>query len=587
MLPYSSSLDLTPVCAISGIIAMPQFVATFPNISPTVQGLLVTIILLTSFIGCLFSGWLAGRCSGTQDRNNCHHVHTTLILSFDPSDKISRKRSIIVGSLLFAVGAAMETAGVNLAFLFVARAIAGLGGGILSNVVPMYHSEIAPAYIRGRLITLFQLAITLGICLGYFIDLGCQTYLNGDAAWRVPFAIQIVTSIALALGCLVLPYSPRWLIYQNREEEALAVLASMRADGNKEDPDVITEFNEIRGELALEKALAVRKWIELLRGTVLKRTAIGVFIQTFQQFTARYTMIRAHRYDLSDSLYSLGINGVLYFAPVIFQQAGLNSYTASLIATGVTGIVNVVFTIPALIWIDSIGRKCVSITNYFISHNFAPCYRCGIFCFKRTLPEFSLLPSFRLALISGAIIQGISMFIIGSLFAAYSTMDNLGNVTISSSGASWSIVAFIFVFIAGFAYSWGVAGTVYPAEIFPMRLRSKGMSITTGSNWLFNIVVSFITPVVLSKTTSGLYFAFGVCCVIMAIVCFFIPETNGKTLEEMEIVFGGGELELLHVFRIFIGMDKHYPFTDDPNIEKRAAEELGLKISKGDEKEGH
>lgn len=73
-----------------------------------------------------------------------------------------------------------------------------------------------------------------------------------------------------------------------------------------------------------------------------------------------------------------------------------------------------------------------------------------------------------------------------------------------------------------------------------MRLRSKGMSITTGSNWLFNIVVSFITPVVLAKTTSGLYFAFGVCCIIMAIVCFFIPETNGKTLEEMEIVFGGG-----------------------------------------------
>ncbi|RUO96790.1 LOW QUALITY PROTEIN: transporter-domain-containing protein, partial [Jimgerdemannia flammicorona] len=172
---------------------------------------------------------------------------------------------------------------------------------------PTDHSEIAPPRIRGRLITLFQLAITLGIALGYFVDLGTQN-LEGSASWRVPFAIQIVTSVALAAGCLVLPYrfsststwfcsdyvlrrsvlithfpiSPRWLIYYGRDEEGLAALASMRAGGDRTDVDVVREYGEIRAEIKLEREMAETSWIELVKGTVLKRTLIGVFIQTFQ-----------------------------------------------------------------------------------------------------------------------------------------------------------------------------------------------------------------------------------------------------------------------------------------------------------------
>src|SRR4051794_10856022 len=111
-----------------------------------------------------------------------------------------------------------------------------------------------------------------------------------------------------------------------------------------------------------------------------------------------------------------------------------------------------------------------------------------------------------------------------------------------------------------------------------MRLRSKGMSITTGSNWLFNIVVAFITPVVLNRTTSGLYYAFGVCCAIMAIVCFFIPETNGKTLEEMELVFGRFHFlfYLLNLEKIILVDINISPSSTDPNAEKRKAVNLDL-----------
>jgi MFS family permease len=152
----------------------------------------------------------------------------------------------------------------------------------------------------------------------------------------------------------------------------------------------------------------------LFKGTVLKRTIIGLFIQSAQQWT--------------------GINGVLYFAPSIFQSAGLSGTTMSLVATGVTGICNFVATIPAVIWIDRWGRK----------------------------------PT----LISGAIIQGIAMFVIGGLFQSQSMLVD-GNLVIQSTNATNTIIAFIFIFTLAFAYSWGACGFIYPAEIFPMRVRAK------------------------------------------------------------------------------------------------------------------
>lgn len=155
-------------------------------------------------------------------------------------------------------------------------------------------------------------------------------------------------------------------------------------------------------------------YTELFKGTVLKRTIIGLFIQSAQQFT--------------------GINGVLYYAPSIFQLAGLSGTTNSLVATGATGICNFAATIPAVIWIDRWGRK----------------------------------PT----LISGAIIQAIAMFVIGGLFQTQSTFVD-GNLVINSAAATNTIIAFIFIFTLAFAYSWGACGFIYPAEIFPMRVRAK------------------------------------------------------------------------------------------------------------------
>ncbi|KAL1918063.1 uncharacterized protein VTP21DRAFT_3329 [Calcarisporiella thermophila] len=458
------------IYGVSALSAVGGFIFGYDT-NPTPQGLLVSTIIFTSFLGCLFSGWLG--------------------------DKIGRKRSILSGSLVFAVGCAMETIGVHPGLLFTARAVAGLGGGVLSNIVPLYISELSPPKIRGRLVCIFQLAVTIGIAVAYFVDYGCVN-ISGDLAWRVPFILQIAACVALAAGTVVLPFSPRWLVDIGREDEALETLARIRADGERT-PEVVEEFKEIVAEIRLEHAIAVRSYAELFKGTVLRRTLLGLFVQSMQQWT--------------------GINGVLYYAPYIFASAGLNSNTTNLLATGVTGIVNVLATIPAILWLDDWGRRPV--------------------------------------LISGAAIQGIAMFVIGGLTASQLqvAVDADGNKVITATAAaSWSIVAFMFVFIAGFAYSWGAAGTVYPSEIFPIRVRAKAMSLTTGSNWLFNYVVATITPIFLNASQSGIYFLFGSCCFVMMVVTWaFLPETKGKSLEEMEVVFGG-----------------------DPAAERRAALELGL-----------
>jgi MFS family permease len=155
-------------------------------------------------------------------------------------------------------------------------------------------------------------------------------------------------------------------------------------------------------------------YAELFKGTVLKRTIIGVFIQSAQQFT--------------------GINGVLYYAPSIFQAAGLSGTTNSLVATGVTGICNFAATLPAVMWIDRWGRK----------------------------------PT----LISGAFIQALAMFVIGGVFQTQSSMVD-GSLVMNSTAATNTVIAFIFIFTLAFAYSWGACGFIYPAEIFPMRVRAK------------------------------------------------------------------------------------------------------------------
>jgi sugar porter (SP) family MFS transporter len=316
------------------------------------------------------------------------------------------------------------------------------------------------------------------------ITLGTDIYfLGSSAAWRIPLALQIVPALILAVGILFFPFSPRWLMAQGRDDEALIVLTQIRSASSV---DVLDEYNDIKNEIDFERKHSIRSYSQFLRPPLRRRLILGVSIQILQQLT--------------------GINSIMYYAPEIFKQAGLNDQRASLLATGINGCVLVLATIPAILFIDKLGRRFI--------------------------------------LISGAILMALSMLIIGGTmgvhgYTNFNETTGIVQVIIPNRTASYVIIAFVYIFVASFSFSWGPTAWVYCTEIFPLSMRSKGTSITTAAQWGANCIISFLVPVLLENVTFGTYLIFGTFCVAMGILTFlFYPETKGKSLEDMDLVFG-------------------------------------------------
>ncbi|CAG8570438.1 28580_t:CDS:10 [Dentiscutata erythropus] len=458
---------------------MSHFRERFPS-TPAVEGTIVSSFLAGCFVGALASGYFA--------------------------DRFGRRFSILGGSLIFAVGSVLQATSGTFAQLYIGRIVSGISIGILSMMVPLYQSEISPKEIRGRLVSLQQFSITIGIAVSFWIDYG-SAKIDSHAQWQIPLGIQCVPAVLLAIGTTILPFSPRWLLDHDRDDEALIVLAKLRANGDKNDPIVIEEYNEIKENVRFEREIAAKSYFELIKKgpeNIRKRIILGIAIQAFQQLT--------------------GINAIMYYAPQIFTSAGLGDTSSSLLATGINGIVNMVATIPAILWIDTWGRK----------------------------------PT----LTSGGILMGIFMLIVGIILAVHGTVyydSAIGkhSLHIDSPVSSYSVIVLIYLFVASFAYSWGPGGWIYPAEIFPLRIRGKALSITTASNWLFNFVIGQVVPILLDRilqfifsnltfyltflliNTNRTYIIFGILCLIMGVSMFlFFPETKGKTLEEMDSIFG-------------------------------------------------
>ncbi|KAJ9052105.1 hypothetical protein DSO57_1026126 [Entomophthora muscae] len=448
------------VGVISGVLGDPNFKKVFAPLDSLRMGLITSFLVLGCFIGALISGW--------------------------STDKLGRRSSIMASSLVFTLGALLQTFSGGLGVMIVGRIIAGLAVGILSMAVPLYQCEVSEPSVRGRLMSLQQWAITIGIAVSFWINYLCSSFLKGEVAWRLPLGLQIVPAVILFFGCFVMPYSPRWLLSKGRESEAMEGLASLRAGGDTTHPAVLEEFNEIKDTLQQEHSLS-HSYASLFEGTVLRRVFLGVFIQAFQQLT--------------------GINSVMYYAPQIFKQAGFG-IQAGLLATAINGIVNMTSTIPAILYVDRWGR--------------------------------------RMTLMAGAVVMAIGMAVVGIVIAVYGVQskDAITGETIFSMrsiSASYTVIVFIYIFVAGFAFSWGPIAWIYPAEIFPMRVRSKGASLTTASNWAFNYIVSLLTPILMDKITWGLYIVFAGFCVVMTLaVYFFYPETRGYSLEDMDLVFAEG-----------------------------------------------
>ncbi|KOS20945.1 Quinate permease [Escovopsis weberi] len=396
------------------------------------------------------------------------------------NDRFGRRYSLMLFTVIFLIGAAVQTGASHaIGQIYGGRVIAGFGIGGMSSITPVFVSENCPPATRGRVAGLFQEFLVIGSTFAYWLDYGVALRIpEGTKQWRTPVAIQLIPGGLMLAGLFFLKESPRWLVKRNRYSEALTSLSYIR-NMDADSPEVQKEMAEIRASIEEEMALTEGvTWKECLKKGNWNRFALAFGIMFWQQFS--------------------GTNSIGYYAPEIFQTIGVSSTNSSLFATGVYGTVKVVATALFLVvGIDKWGRKK--------------------------------------SLIGGAIWMASMMFIIGAVLATHPPDTSSSKV----SSASIAMVAMIYLYVIGYSASWGPTPWVFVSEIFPTRLREYGVGLAASTQWLFNFVITQITPAAVNHIGWRTFIMFGVFCVAMgAFIVFFLKETKGRTLEEMDILFG-------------------------------------------------
>ncbi|KAL1583278.1 hypothetical protein WHR41_07841 [Cladosporium halotolerans] len=457
----------------------------YSNSSGTARGLLTAILELGAWIGVLINGWLA--------------------------DAVGRRVTVVIACVVFTAGVIVQANLKDQAYILAGRFVTGIGVGAFSMLVPLYNAELAPPEVRGALVALQQLAITFGIMVSYWIGYGTN-FLGGtgsdpenltdpalsDSAWLIPICIQLLPSTILAVGMIAfMPQSPRHLMNRGREEECLATLARLRST-SIDDIRVRVEFLEIKALREFERQRSIEKFPQYQDGSFKSNFMIG--LNDYMSLVTNKSMFKRTIVAVLTMVFQQwnGVNAILYYAPFVFEGVGLTGGTISLLATGVVGVVMFLATIPAVLFVDRFGRKTI--------------------------------------LIVGGLGMAISHFIVAGITGAYK--DNWEN----NQGAAWTAVVFIWLYAIHFGYSWGPVAWIIISEVFPLGLRAKGVSIGGSSNWLNNFAVAMSTSDFIETSQFGAFIFFGVITTIGVIwVYFLVPETKGRTLEEMDEIFGSGD----------------------------------------------
>ncbi|EIW52197.1 general substrate transporter [Trametes versicolor FP-101664 SS1] len=402
------------------------------------------------------------------------------------SAALGRKWSLFSFTVIFAVGAVLQTvAGGSrgLGYIYAGRVIAGIGIGAISAVAPAYVSECSPKEVRGRITGLFQIMVAVGVMISYFINLGISLHMpTGFGVWRIPFGFQLVPAGIMAFGLLTVKESPRWLASKGRIDTAITNLAYMRKL-HPDDERIRSEMAEI--EAAIEEEREARKGLGLREAFLGKgnfiRFVIAVVIFLLQQWG--------------------GQNSVNYYAPQIFQSIGYSGTSNSLLASGIYGIVKVVATALFVFFlVDSLGRK--------------------------------------LSLFISSVGMGVLFFIIGALLKTHPPPAHPADGA-TPPPASKAMAAMLYLYVCFYSMGWGPLPWVYVADIFPTRTRHYGLATASASQWLFNFVLSKVTPTLVTDLGYKIFLMFATINIGgMATFALLIPETKGRSLEEMDVIFG-------------------------------------------------
>ncbi len=396
---------------------------------------LTSSILIGAVLGAVISGWI--------------------------NRQFGRRFAILVSAAVFVIGSVTCAFVSTYHTLYFVRIVLGLALGVASFSAPLYLSEIAPADIRGRLISGYQLMITIGIVLAYlsdtwFTQLQVQGLLSIGHAWRWMLGVVAIPSFLMFVVVLFLPNSPRWTALKGFDTETRSILNRLRHPFQVE-----PEFKEIKSSVNTRHPI-----LELIKNPLfLKVIFLGVMLQIIQQLS--------------------GMNAILYYAPYIFKQAGYGAVDQMWITVSI-GLVNVFATFFALYFIEKMGRRSL--------------------------------------LYVGGIILFISTFFLSILFhSGFSTTHPMLPILLT------------FLFIIGFAISYGPVVWTLCSEIYPLRGREFGITCSTAANWIGNSLIASYSLSILNRSTSAFFLILAVIAVLSCIFFrLFVPETKGASLEQIE-----------------------------------------------------
>ncbi len=376
------------------------------------------------------------------------------------ADHYGRRPILLATAMVFVLGSLVSALAPDLSMLLVGRLLVGVGIGGASMLTPLYLAEIAPARQRGALVSLNQLAVTLGILASYLV--GYE--LAADSAWRWMLGLGAVPGVLLALGMALLPETPRWLAGHGQVDRARRALLRLRG----RDADIEPEMAELRTDLT--RTVQTQAQSRLGHAAARLPLIVGIGLAIFQQVT--------------------GINTVIYFAPVIFQAAGLSSASAAILATAGIGVVNVGMTVVAIRLVDRVGR--------------------------------------RVLLLWGLVGMGGSLCMLALAFL-------LG----SGPLLGWLTAASLTAYVGCFAIGLGPVFWLLISEIFPLAIRARGMSAATIANWLANLIVALtfldLVDVLGRPGIFSLYAALTFAAVVFS--QRLVPETKGLSLEAVEALW--------------------------------------------------
>lgn len=373
------------------------------------------------------------------------------------SDRFGRRTTLLGVTVLYALATAASAIAPATGFLIGARFFLGVAIGISSLVVPTYIAEMSPPKNRGALVSLHQFMVTVGILIAYLVGYG----LAGEASgWRWMIGVAIAPAVLMFLGVLILPESPRWLVANGEQERARGVLARTRpAERVADELAEIIETVREEGRITYRELLGprFRRWI-----------SVGVVAAGASQV--------------------VGVNAIIYYVPTILEDVGGYGKTTAIGVSVAVGIVNVLFTIPALLWIDRMGR--------------------------------------RVWILGGTVVIIVALAALGVVFL----------FPLQSTGTFVALLIVLMVYESAFACSLGIAIWLVNSEIFPNNVRGKAASFGIVTHWGLNLVVSLtVLTLINSIGASGVFWLYGVLGLLCLIYLYrWLPETKNRTLEEIE-----------------------------------------------------